>query len=1377
MVDVYKRDKELDVLDRQKSTTRAKTEELEKRAADSLIERGRKDFADMLQTETTRMNYIDEWSTRCGLAQPNTRLNKDMMFAPMPAQSNPHLREMREIQQQAATLQKNIHDLFHSAANKEEHLLNLISDMETKIVAMQQQVAEKQKTTSKKETDALVARLEAEGSKDFKVRDIIKNIHVAFKCNNPSDHEIDEPAPPATTTDPRSKTPVQAMTGTSKSMLIRHQSTPKLMSKSTPNLPEIANKAALSPDLTALVAQTKQYPITLNLSGELHYSVYSVELDTIESLRHRFFKHLQSTAAYTLAKMEIGNVDQLSLKTSSHTFFSNEPKIFVKYIPYFADHVNQSNDHSLNPVIYIVSNKQEQLINNQISLIIENYNESLKTTNQESIYFRTKMIDFLEAITRQRKKLDGDLKSYRTPMSSFIRVRSVTNPLPSRSFNHLSRSLSPQAHASFLATSPPSTSSSSSRPLEIAAANAETNNSNDDNISKSVENVSILSSSGSWKSCSPSNRAVPPRTGADQPSSPVMNNHQMLTMGHAGTCNMRIFISENIIKTFQCHIQTAAGELIDSLYSKYAKIIQITHKLPESKSSVKELKMMFVVKIRGVEIYLLNQSIPLSSIDYINTRSRRQKKIDLILVPKQTLDLQHLQLISDYSELSKLHSRESLEIELDDDKLDHSTPNLSYSVTKNFRLRVGGLKNFPVDNFPSLASALPKSPKLYISCQMYQCGYKIGQEMLSPQIALMSNPSWLSWVEGTSYNHIPSNTTMLLQIKVKIPGVREDAVLGWVNFRLWNYQNRLNSGFHCLRTWSDSKPNPIGSLNENTDQQSNPISLSFEVEMSSPPIIFAPLPPGKESSRSGKDEPSLTIAQLQHLTTIIEKDPLTDLTQDELDLCWRHRHYCKTVPKSASKVILSVPWNSPECVQDLYQIMHDWLPLDPVDTLELLSSKFLDGEVRKFAITTLRRMSDSELTLYLPQLVQALKHEPNHYSVLAKFLLRRVLLNRQQMGHLFFWQIVAEISNLNRELHAEWVERYTLILESFLKGSGNRLQEIHKQFDLYQMIKGVAIGVKTVPNTKRKDYITTSLSNLKLANDFQLPINPEFSARGIEVSACKIKESKTLPLWLSFINSDPLGDNILTIFKAGDDLRQDQLTLQMIDLMDRMWLSEGIDLQTISYKCITTGPFEGMIEVVGESVTIAEIQKLSGGIAAAFSETAIDSWLKQVNPSEFEYKLAVENFVRSCAGCCVYTFILGIGDRHNDNIMITKSGHLFHIDFGRFLGNVQTWNGIKRERSPFVFPRSFAHIIGEHFKTFEDLCGKAYNIIRKKAHMVSTGMPELNHRDDIKYLRDALALDLTQEQAAVKFSEMIQESLKAKATGVNFAVHILANPN
>ena len=117
-------------------------------------------------------------------------------------------------------------------------------------------------------------------------------------------------------------------------------------------------------------------------------------------------------------------------------------------------------------------------------------------------------------------------------------------------------------------------------------------------------------------------------------------------------------------------------------------------------------------------------------------------------------------------------------------------------------------------------------------------------------------------------------------------------------------------------------------------------------------------------------------------------------------------------------------------------------------------------------------------------------------------------------------------------------------------------------------------------------------------------------------------ESKKLPLWLVMENRDPLGQPIVVIFKSGDDLRQDMLTLQILRIMDQLWKEEGLNLQLTPYGCISTGDEVGMIEVVLNSSTCAAITRDAGGATAVFKKSPIADWLASHNPGSKSIRLS-----------------------------------------------------------------------------------------------------------------------------------------------------------
>ena len=106
----------------------------------------------------------------------------------------------------------------------------------------------------------------------------------------------------------------------------------------------------------------------------------------------------------------------------------------------------------------------------------------------------------------------------------------------------------------------------------------------------------------------------------------------------------------------------------------------------------------------------------------------------------------------------------------------------------------------------------------------------------------------------------------------------------------------------------------------------------------------------------------------------------------------------------------------------------------PGDSLALLDGEFGDERVRLFAVTKLSQLNDTLLSLYIPQLTQALKYEIHHKSPLSEFLLERSLQNPRVVGHTFFWSLRAGMHDI------KCFERFYLILERYLMCTGPKIK-------------------------------------------------------------------------------------------------------------------------------------------------------------------------------------------------------------------------------------------------------------------------------------------------------------------------------------------------
>lgn len=523
------------------------------------------------------------------------------------------------------------------------------------------------------------------------------------------------------------------------------------------------------------------------------------------------------------------------------------------------------------------------------------------------------------------------------------------------------------------------------------------------------------------------------------------------------------------------------------------------------------------------------------------------------------------------------------------------------------------------------------------------------------------------------------------------------------------------------------------------------------------------------------------------LFALLNRGPLDEISTQERDEIWKFRYFLSTRKRALTKFVKCVNWHNEREARQAAPMLEKWAEIDVDDALELLGPQFDHPVVRSYAVERLKKADDEELQLYLLQLVQALKYEATgdgDDSSLARFLVTRAA-SSLALGNFLFWYLVVEVSDSSndqapehRELFAKVEYDFMTELEKTPEGSEIR-KTFRRQVELLtvlaQLSKEVRYGGGDRPSKieRLKKALADPKNDLVNFEPLPLPLDPSVMITGIYPEDCNVLKSSLLPMVLNFKTA--ANTKYPIIFKTGDDLRQDQLVIQIITLMDQLLKKENLDLKLTPYRILATSAFTGAFQFIPSMSLAAALQKHRGSLL---------SYLRANNPDDTAplgvRKEAMDTYIKSCAGYSVITYLLGVGDRHLDNLLISPSGAFFHVDFGYILG---------RDPKPYapqmkIAPQMIEGMGGpEHpnYLAFKEYCFTAWSTLRKSSNLIlnlfalmkEANIPDIKveREGSVRKVEQRMWLGKSEGEAGRDFEKLIEESATDRLAGVIDAAH------
>ncbi|KAG4077487.1 hypothetical protein HA402_002914 [Bradysia odoriphaga] len=254
------------------------------------------------------------------------------------------------------------------------------------------------------------------------------------------------------------------------------------------------------------------------------------------------------------------------------------------------------------------------------------------------------------------------------------------------------------------------------------------------------------------------------------------------------------------------------------------------------------------------------------------------------------------------------------------------------------------------------------------------------------------------------------------------------------------------------------------------------------------------------------------------------------------------------------------------------------------------------------------------------------------------------------------------------------------------------------------------------------------------------------------------------------------------IVKCGDDLRQELMATQLLETFKIIWQEEAVNVWVRPYKIVCFSNDSGLIEPILNTVSLHQIKKNS-------NKSLRDYFIDEYGSADSDqFKIAQRNFMQSCAGYCLISYLLQVKDRHNGNILLHSDGHLIHIDFG-FILNISPKN-LGFEQSPFKLTPEFVEVMGgpnsSLWLEFQHLLLKGMLAARKHMDRViniveimrsSAQLPcfKSGCSGTVRNLRNRFHMNCTEEELEHKMEQFVFDSLNSLSTKLYDGYQYLTN--